>query len=187
MADNSSDEECPFDDPIVYPDERRPYERHYMCPKCGKKFKKPEDVNQHIRDTGHGTGTSANYVFLGKVSELKSGPINRDFLNAMMGKPYEPKGPQPMNDEPLGSAELGELANFLIQLKKPQLIADYTNYRGERSTRTFEPIKVWYGSTEYHPEPCLLLKAFDLDKGGERDFKMADFDMNSLTGFGHTY
>lgn len=85
-----------------------------------------------------------------------------------------------MTVEPLTDSELGQLANFLMSLKRPKLTADYTNWRGEKSTRFFEPIRVWFGSTDWHPEPCLLLKAFDIEKGGERDFKLVDFDMATM-------
>lgn len=50
----------------------------------------------------------------------------------------------------------------------------YTNYRGETSERTITPIRPWYGSTEWHPEPQWLLKAYDHDKGAERDFAFKD-------------
>lgn len=55
------------------------------------------------------------------------------------------------------------------------LVVSYMNYRGEVSTRTITPIKPWYGSTEWHPEPQWLLKAFDHEKDAERDFALADF------------
>lgn len=54
-------------------------------------------------------------------------------------------------------------------------VATYRNYRGEVSERTITPKRVWYGSTEWHPEPCWLLTAHDHDKGADRDFALADF------------
>lgn len=51
----------------------------------------------------------------------------------------------------------------------------YTNYRGETSERTITPIRPWFGSTEWHPEPQWLLRAYDHDKGAERDFAFKDF------------
>lgn len=50
----------------------------------------------------------------------------------------------------------------------------YTNWKGETSLRTVVPTFIWYGSTEFHPEPQWLLKAWDVDKKVERDFAMAD-------------
>lgn len=47
---------------------------------------------------------------------------------------------------------------------------DYTNHRGERRTRRVLPAKIWFGSTEFHPEPQWLLQAYDLEKGKDRDF-----------------
>jgi len=43
------------------------------------------------------------------------------------------------------------------------------------STRTITPIKPWYGSTEWHPEPQWLLTAFDHEKHANRDFALKDF------------
>lgn len=85
-----------------------------------------------------------------------------------------------MSDLPLTNNELGHLANLLLSLKTPILTADYTNWRGVKSKRTFKPYRVWYGATQWHPEPCLLLRAVDLEKGDQRDFKLADFDMETL-------
>ncbi|CAN7519707.1 hypothetical protein [Brucella pseudogrignonensis] len=51
----------------------------------------------------------------------------------------------------------------------------YTNYRGETSERTITPIKPWFGSTEWHPEPQWLLTAFDHEKQATRDFALKDF------------
>lgn len=50
---------------------------------------------------------------------------------------------------------------------------DYKNHRGERSRRTVRPIRIWFASTAWHPEPQWLLEAFDLDKMATRDFAMA--------------
>ena len=51
----------------------------------------------------------------------------------------------------------------------------YTNWKGETAERTIIPRRIWWGSTEWHPEPQWLLTAFDVDKGSERDFSLKDF------------
>lgn len=50
----------------------------------------------------------------------------------------------------------------------------YKNYRGEIATRVVTPISVRFGSTEWHPEPQWLMKAFDHEKQAEREFAMMD-------------
>lgn len=50
---------------------------------------------------------------------------------------------------------------------------DYCNYKGEKETRLVRPIKIWFGSTSFHPEPQWLLEAFDVVRGETRDFAMA--------------
>lgn len=51
----------------------------------------------------------------------------------------------------------------------------YRNWRGEVSERSIIPEIVWFGSTDWHPEPQWLVKAFDTDKGAKRDFALKDF------------
>jgi predicted DNA-binding transcriptional regulator YafY len=53
------------------------------------------------------------------------------------------------------------------------VVIDYTNWRGRREKRTIRPRWLWFGSTEYHPEPQWLLCAFDRDKEADRDFAMS--------------
>ena len=50
----------------------------------------------------------------------------------------------------------------------------YTNWRGEKSLRSIIPIKIWFGSTEWHKEKQWLLQALDTEKGAERDFALRD-------------
>jgi predicted DNA-binding transcriptional regulator YafY len=52
----------------------------------------------------------------------------------------------------------------------------YTNWKNVRATRTIQPIEIWFGKTNYHPEDQWLLKAFDREKGEERDFAMKDIE-----------
>ena len=63
----------------------------------------------------------------------------------------------------------------------PPLRITYRNWRGEVSERNIVPQSVWFGATEWHPEPQWLLSALDLDKGAVRDFALADFGANDDT------
>ena len=56
---------------------------------------------------------------------------------------------------------------------------NYTNYRGELSSRQIRPEKLYFGSTEYHPEPQWLLEAHDLGKGAKRVFALKDCDFTT--------
>lgn len=56
----------------------------------------------------------------------------------------------------------------------PCTIVEYTNYRGETARRTIIPIKLWWGSTEWHPEDQWMLTAWDIEKGARRDFAWQD-------------
>lgn len=57
---------------------------------------------------------------------------------------------------------------------KKQVRILYTNYRGETSLRTIIPIKIWYGSTNWHPDPQWLLDARDIEKRADRSFALKD-------------
>ncbi|GHV93552.1 hypothetical protein AGMMS50268_40550 [Spirochaetia bacterium] len=50
----------------------------------------------------------------------------------------------------------------------------YTNYRGETNIREIIPQKIWFGSTERHPENGWLLDAFDIEKNADRSFALKD-------------
>ncbi len=52
----------------------------------------------------------------------------------------------------------------------------YKNWKGETREREVEPIKVWFGKTEFHPEEQWFLKAKDLEKNEERDFALLDIE-----------
>jgi predicted DNA-binding transcriptional regulator YafY len=56
----------------------------------------------------------------------------------------------------------------------------YTNWRGERRQRQIQPIKLWFGTTEWHPRPTLFIKAVDLEKGLPRDFDLSEMELNEL-------
>ena len=70
-------------------------------------------------------------------------------------------------------------AEVLAKLPSPELgptvVLTYTNWRGETAQRTITPISLWYGSTDWHPEPQWLLRGWDHAKGADRDFALIDF------------
>jgi predicted DNA-binding transcriptional regulator YafY len=62
----------------------------------------------------------------------------------------------------------------------------YTNYKGETSVRDFEPFELAYESSEFHPEPQFVLRAWDHDKQAIRSFALKDFkDVPIGTTFFH--
>lgn len=50
----------------------------------------------------------------------------------------------------------------------------YTNWRDETAERRIEPVRIWFGSTEWHKDPQWLLQAKDLEKNVLRDFALKD-------------
>jgi predicted DNA-binding transcriptional regulator YafY len=52
----------------------------------------------------------------------------------------------------------------------------YTNWKGVQAWRRVKPQKLWFGTTEHHPEHQLLMRALDLDKNETRDFAVRDIE-----------
>lgn len=50
----------------------------------------------------------------------------------------------------------------------------YTNWKGETTERAIQPLELWFGATEYHPEEQWLLRTLDIEKGEERNFATKD-------------
>lgn len=67
----------------------------------------------------------------------------------------------------------------MVAIGEPARII-YTNYRGETAERTITPKRVWYGISDWHPEPQWFLTAFDHDKNADRDFALRDFGSAGL-------
>ena len=61
-----------------------------------------------------------------------------------------------------------------------QITMTYRNWRGEVAQRTIRPVALWFGKTDWHPEPGWLLSAWDCDKGERRDFALADCQFADL-------
>ena len=57
---------------------------------------------------------------------------------------------------------------------------EYRNWRGVTRRRHLEARRFWNGSTTWHPQPGLMLTAVDLETNELRDFRVADFDLNTL-------
>jgi predicted DNA-binding transcriptional regulator YafY len=55
-----------------------------------------------------------------------------------------------------------------------EVVIDYTNWKGVRGTRTIEPLRMYWGRTNYHPESQWLLNAYDPVKKEVRIFAMKD-------------
>lgn len=59
-----------------------------------------------------------------------------------------------------------------------EIVFQYKNWRGETSRRVAIPIKLWYGTTEWHPSEQWFIRAYDIEKGEERDFALVDMDFS---------
>ena len=52
----------------------------------------------------------------------------------------------------------------------------YTNWEGVTASRNIKPLYLWYGTTEWHPEPQWLIAGIDMETGNRRDFALAGFN-----------
>jgi predicted DNA-binding transcriptional regulator YafY len=57
---------------------------------------------------------------------------------------------------------------------KDLVTIDYTNWRGQRSTRVILPKRIAFKKSEWHPEAQWVVTAYDYGKEAERDFAMKD-------------
>ncbi|KUM86081.1 MULTISPECIES: hypothetical protein [Streptomyces] len=64
--------------------------------------------------------------------------------------------------------------NELTVLSEQEVRILYINYRGEKGWRHIQPLKIWFGSTDWHPGKQWLMDAIDLDKQVERSFALKD-------------
>lgn len=137
-----------------------------------------------------------------EIAQLKAernaamaGPIrditDADMKNIVAHLSYElePQGPLPNRNSLM--MEVVRLSNSLAAIQpdteRAEPVADqpvatpvyltltYTNWRGETALRTIIPRRVWFGSTDWHPEPQWLLTALDVEKKAHRDFALKDF------------
>ena len=51
---------------------------------------------------------------------------------------------------------------------------EYKNWRGVKAVRKARVVALTYGSTDWHPEPQWLLKAYDFERGDVRLFAVCD-------------
>lgn len=72
------------------------------------------------------------------------------------------------------AADQSAAANSPANPSEGELIFWYKNHRGEEGYRRVRPLMFYFGSTEWHPGPQMLMRAFDLEKDAERDFAVAD-------------
>jgi predicted DNA-binding transcriptional regulator YafY len=77
----------------------------------------------------------------------------------------------------LGLARTDQGADDRATLASGQAIRiRYTNWRGETAERMIEPIRIWWGNTEWHPESQWLMEAVDVEKHATRDFALRDME-----------
>lgn len=77
-----------------------------------------------------------------------------------------------------------DLNELLAAVTMPQDDADspqpievvYSNHRGDVGQRTITPLRVRWGSTDYHPEPQWLIDCWDHDKNDFRTYAMNQCD-----------
>ncbi|MER9937465.1 hypothetical protein [Mesorhizobium sp. M0088] len=69
----------------------------------------------------------------------------------------------------------GPLAKEAAAPSEEPVEIGYTNWRGEFAVRKIVPRSIWYGSTEWHPEPQWFITAHDVEKNADRDFAMSGF------------
>jgi hypothetical protein len=52
------------------------------------------------------------------------------------------------------------------------VIVSYTNFRGETDNRLIKPLKIWFGTNDFHSQPQWLIDVIDLERNVERTFAL---------------
>lgn len=50
----------------------------------------------------------------------------------------------------------------------------YTNYRGQTAIRTIVPLRIYFGSTEYHSRQQWLLELWDIERAALRTYALKE-------------
>jgi hypothetical protein len=77
----------------------------------------------------------------------------------------------------------GEIMSFKYLLPGQTYEFVYTNHRGETAKRLVIFQGLDYGSNDWHPTPCWLLRGKDLERQASRSFDLAKIDTDSLREF----
>ncbi len=61
-----------------------------------------------------------------------------------------------------------------MAMHDPAIRIRYKNYKGEVAVRLIVPLRIFYGSNEYHKTDQWLIEAYDMDKRANRTFALKD-------------
>lgn len=85
-----------------------------------------------------------------------------------------------MTDAELLENEYGPINALFASMGPLVFTAQYTNWQGVKAHRTLRAIGLWFGSTEWHPHPGLMLRGHDIAADKQRDFAVAGFDPETV-------
>lgn len=115
---------------------------------------------------------NGDYIYLGGYKEF-----SKAVFAAKYAKLLKERG---ANKEEILEA-ISSLKGFKVFGQKgcietTELVFRYVNWKGKESTRRVDmsDAEFFYGKTQFHPEDCYLMHAFDIEKGEYRDFKVQD-------------
>ena len=123
-------------------------------------------------------GESLSHFKTGPVHEVADDMTLRDCIKmfpAPDDKQPPATTPPPKPDEPDEPLHVGTGPFTPRPDSGGASVVAYRNYRGEVAVRTVRPLRLWFGSTEYHPEDQWLLDVWDEDKGAERTYALSGF------------
>lgn len=76
-----------------------------------------------------------------------------------------------------------EIEVRLLEGEQLPLFFRYKNHRGDEAIRRVKFKRFWWGRTEYHTRPQLMMNAFCLDRNANRDFAVYDAEFMPSAAF----
>lgn len=55
----------------------------------------------------------------------------------------------------------------------------YSNWRGEKATRTIVPLSLYWGKSEWHPQEQWMIRVWDVDRNDYREYAFKDIEKHT--------
>lgn len=129
----------------------------------------------HLKDTDQASYSAPAEAKFALINDQEISHYKCVGCNRVTDDPHEDMSKLKLGGHLSCCPERKMLPYYTAPVASEAITHNYTNYRGEISIRTISPKRIWFGATEFHSKPQMMLTAFDHDKQVDRDFAVKDF------------